>query len=339
MCGIIMVFVVLVLSIIGKIMSKADQQDSIRTFTSEEESNQISSVPTIAELDDKEDSQTLEESENVQVTSAPDLITETTSNPTVTSAPDSTVESTSNLTVTTKPDSTTETTSNPTITAKPTDSSLDTSASQETKKIVAIDAGHQKKGDSDTEPNGPGSTVMKAKVTQGATGVSTGVTEYQLNLDVAMKLKEELLSRGYEVVMIRESNDVDLSNAQRAAIANESADIFIRIHANGSEDSSVSGALTIYPSENNEYVGYMSEDCKKLSEEVIDAMCEATGAENDGAIVMDNMSGINWCTIPVTIIEMGYLSNPAEDKLMQTEDYQNKIATGIANGIDTYFAP
>lgn len=205
------------------------------------------------------------------------------------------------------------------------------------KKIVAIDAGHQAKGNSEKEPLGPGSDVMKAKVSSGTAGVSTKVAEYVLNLDISLALRDELETRGYTVLMIRETHDVNLSNRERAEVANKSADIFVRIHANGSENQEVSGALTIYPSKSNEFVGSMSEECKKLAEAIIDKYCEATEAKNRGAIVMDNMSGINWCTIPVTIVEMGYMSNPEEDKMMQDADYQKKMVRGIADGIDQYF--
>lgn len=204
-------------------------------------------------------------------------------------------------------------------------------------KIIALDAGHQAKGNSEKEPLGPGSTEMKAKVASGTTGVSTKVAEYILTLDIALALRDELETRGYTVLMIRETHDINLSNRERAELANEGADIFVRLHANGSENQNVSGALTIYPSESNEFVGNISNECKKLAQAIIEEYCETTEAKNQGAIVMDNMSGINWCTIPVTIIEMGYMSNPKEDQTMQDPEYQKKMVQGIANGIDAYF--
>ena len=74
---------------------------------------------------------------------------------------------------------------------------------------------------------------MKAKVASGTEGVSTKLPEYELTLSVSKKLKRILEERGYQVVMIRESNDVNLSNAERAEIANKSgASIFVRIHGN-----------------------------------------------------------------------------------------------------------
>ncbi len=214
----------------------------------------------------------------------------------------------------------------------------DHSDTKSEKRLIAIDAGHQSKGNSEKEPIGPGASTTKPKVSTGTRGVATNVPEYKLNLIIALKVKEELLERGYDVFMIRETNDVDLSNRDRAEMANESgADLFIRIHADGSENSSVSGTSTLYPSENNPYVAYLNEDSYALSKAIVDSMCDRTGARNRGAIARDDMSGINWCTIPVSIIEMGYMSNKKEDKLMQTEEYQDKMVQGICDGIDAYY--
>lgn len=203
--------------------------------------------------------------------------------------------------------------------------------------MVAIDAGHQQYGNSEQEPVGPGSSQTKAKVTGGTSGVVTGLPEYQLNLAVALKLKEELITRGYEVYMIRESNEVDISNRERAEAAyNAGADILVRIHANGSEDSSVNGAMTICMTSSNPYNADLYDSSRRLSENVLNQLVAATGARKEYVWETDTMSGINWSSIPVTIVEMGYMSNPDEDRKMADEDYQRKIARGIAEGIDLY---
>lgn len=203
--------------------------------------------------------------------------------------------------------------------------------------VIVIDPGHQRKGNSEKEPNGPGSDVMKAKVSSGTKGVSTGIWEYELNLAVSLYLKEELLSRGYDVIMIRETHDIDISNVERAKVANEAgADAFIRVHADSSTNSSAQGVMTICQTPDNPYNSEWYEESFRLSKLVLEEVVEATGAKKRHVWETDTMTGINWTTVPTTILEMGFMSNPKEDELLATEEYRKKIAVGVANAIDCY---
>lgn len=204
--------------------------------------------------------------------------------------------------------------------------------------LICIDAGHETHAISEQEPNGPGSSTMKNGVTSGTDGCSTGIPEYKVNLQVALKLRDELLSRGYSVVMTRETNDVTLSNVGRATIANESgADMMIRLHCNSADSSAVRGALGITQTADNPYCGDIYSECISLTNSVLKGYCNATGLDNTGIWETDTMTGTNWCEIPNTILEMGYMSNPSEDELLCDSDFQTTAAIGIADGIDAYF--
>lgn len=206
--------------------------------------------------------------------------------------------------------------------------------------IVGIDPGHQSENIdmSATEPNGPGSSTMKAKASTGTSGSFSGLPEYQLNLNVSLLLRDILEQRGYQVVMTRTDNDTAISNKERAElVASKGAEICVRIHANGDDSSGVSGALTMCPSQQNPYVSSLYDSSNRLSRCIIDSYCAATGFQNRGIIYTDSMTGINWSTIPVTIVEMGFMTNQNDDLKMADSAFQQTMAEGIANGIDAYF--
>ncbi len=206
------------------------------------------------------------------------------------------------------------------------------------KKVICIDPGHQLKGDSDKEPVGPGSNTMKDKVSWGTKGVVTGVHEYELTLTVSLMLQKELEARGYAVVLTRTEHDVNISNMERAIFAAEqNAEIFIRIHANAVSKDSVYGVETLCQTKNNPYNAYLYDDSRLLSQCLLDSIIAETEAKKRGVYEKDNMAGINWSTVPVSIIEMGYMTNKDEDVLLNTPEYQEKMVKGIADGVDLYF--
>lgn len=213
---------------------------------------------------------------------------------------------------------------------------------RENGRIIAIDPGHQAPDIdmSAQEPIGPGATETKAKATAGTQGTYTGLEEYKLNLDISLLLRDLLEQEGHTVVLARTNNETAISNAERAQMAvNAGADIYVRIHANGNPDSSVSGACALIASQSNPYVGSMYETNYALADDILTAYCEETGIDNDGIVLRDDLTGLNWAgTMPAMLLEMGFMTNRSDDEQMADPAFQNRMATGIAKGIDQYFA-
>ena len=204
---------------------------------------------------------------------------------------------------------------------------------------VCIDAGHQAAEMADREPVGPGAEATKKRGTPGSVGAATGQPEYDLTLQIALKLQGVLTSRGYNVVMTRTANDAALSNIDRANIGNSSgSEIIVKINAYGG-DPGGSGAQAFAPADDNPYLdaGLIGAD-RHLTQVILDNFCATTGAANLGVRLQNDQVTTNWSQIPAASISVGYLSNPGEDTLMAREDYRALMAAGIANGIDAYFA-
>ena len=202
--------------------------------------------------------------------------------------------------------------------------------------VIGIDPGHQAHPNREQEPIAPGSSQTKNKVSSGTYGRFTGVREYEVTLQVGLKLKDMLEDLGANVVMTRTKNDVDLSNIDRAKIFNKAkVDLGVRLHCNGSDDPSVHGAFMLVP-KSKEYPYY--DECVRAAKKILAAYGEETGISvKKGITYRDDQTGFNWCERPTVNIEMGHMTNKEEDYKLTDKAFQKKMAEGIQNGILAYF--
>lgn len=228
----------------------------------------------------------------------------------------------------------------PPVTEEPTEENEPDSDEEENRpKKIVIDPGNQPNANVVQEELGPGSLETKQGATIGAVGASTGVKEYDLNYTYAKSLKTELESRGYEVVLTRETAETEMSNKERAQFANSSgADLFIRIEMNYSANSELAGVMALTMTADSPYNSRLYTESNRLATRLLQGMVEKTGATNRGIYETNQMTGINWSNIPVTVLELGYLSNAGEEELLISDEYKGKMIDGIADGIDYYFA-
>ena len=199
---------------------------------------------------------------------------------------------------------------------------------------VGIDPGHQAKGNNQKETVAPNSKKTKPKVSSGTAGVSTRIPEYKTVLEISLKLREALEEKGAEVYMTRETHDVNISNQERAKMMNAyGVDVVLRIHCDGVDNRSKHG-IAVYCSKSNAIAAESYRAC----EAILPAVCAVTGAKNNGIVSNDNYTGQNWSTVPCLMVECGFSSNPEEDVLLNSEDYQWKLAEGLTQGIVDYIA-
>lgn len=213
-------------------------------------------------------------------------------------------------------------------TAKPHDS--DGTAPDLKGYVVVIDPGHQTHANSGQEAIAPseyGISGTKDKCSSGTSGVSTGRSEYKVNLEIGLKLAAYLESLGCEVHMTRTENDVDLSNIDRAEFAlSYSPDVYIRLHCDGSDDSSARG-IGVFVTD----LGPLSDKLGDWGDMLGECLSDSTGSQYRGCWASSTYSGLNWAAeVPSFLLEMGFMSNSKDDELLSDPDYQDKICEGIA---------
>ncbi|GAA0125153.1 hypothetical protein UT300019_10550 [Clostridium sp. CTA-19] len=204
------------------------------------------------------------------------------------------------------------------------------------KFVVCIDPGHQEKGDSKVEPISPGASQKKPRVSSGTAGVGTKKAEYVVNLEASLILKELLEENGYEVVMTRETNDVNISNAERAEVSNKAkADMTIRIHCDSLNDSGKTGASILIPSKSAKH----TDDIYVKSNEygnILKSSLQGQGIKVNGVFERNDITGFNWSQVPVVILEMGFMSNWNEDRMLCDINYQRKLMECVKISLDEY---
>lgn len=205
-------------------------------------------------------------------------------------------------------------------------------------KKVVIDPGKQAGVNVTPEAIGPGSEQQKQGAAAGMIGQTTGVREHELNLDYAMRLKDELESRGYDVVLTRDSNDSDISNMNRAIAANESgATVFIRLQMNYSVNSELTGVLALTMTSDSPYNSNLYSESNCLARRLLQGITEKIEIVNQGIMETNDMTTINWSKIPVVVLNLGFLSNSTEENMLIEDTYKENMVSGIADGIDLYF--
>ncbi|WP_141436568.1 N-acetylmuramoyl-L-alanine amidase [Bacillus cereus] len=211
------------------------------------------------------------------------------------------------------------------------------SKEKQEKFLVVIDPGHQQKANLNLEPIGPGANTQKYKVTDGTTGVVTKKRESVLVLEMAFILKEKLEAKGIQVLMTRTSQDVDISNKERATFANDhKANLFLRLHADGSENPNQSGFAVLTPAEGSPYTKEIYAESLQISQTIVNKMRENHQVKVNGIKFRDDLSGFNWSKVPGVLLELGFMSNHEEDKKLSDPQYVNSLLQSVTDSVDEY---
>ena len=191
--------------------------------------------------------------------------------------------------------------------------------------LICLDPGHGTLPavGAQSEPIAPGSHVLKVKDAGGAPG------EAKVALAIAFRTRKALLEDGYRVAMTRTRDGYRGGNVERAEFCNaRHAALMLRIHADGSSDSSQHGAATLY-----------KRGSRRAAVLVQRALVRATRAADRGIVLRTDLTGFNWATVPAILVETGFMTNPFERARLETPAYQEKVARGLAAGVRAFATP
>jgi N-acetylmuramoyl-L-alanine amidase len=182
-----------------------------------------------------------------------------------------------------------------------------------------------------TEPIGPGSSIRKIKDGGGAPG------EAPVALAIALRTRTLLQRDGYRVAMTRTGPTYAGGNVARARFCNlRHAALMIRIHADGSSDSSQHGVKTLVPALHRGWTDDIYARSLRAGRAVQSAVARATRARNIGILFRSDLTGFNWADVPAILVETGFMTNPAEGRLLRTPAYQLKVARGLVAGAQAF---
>jgi N-acetylmuramoyl-L-alanine amidase len=208
------------------------------------------------------------------------------------------------------------------------------SAMSASRPLIVIDPGHDLRGNRATEPIGPGSATLKIKDGGGTRGVATGVSEAELVLDVSLRLRRLLEHAGVRVVMTRaRTAGTSIGNVARARIANEAhAKLFLRVHADGHQDTAVRGSHTLVPALRPGWTDDVYRPSRRAARLVQAELVAALGFPDRGITEHTDFTGFNWADVPVILVEMGFMTNPTEDRALATPRVRAAAARGLCRG-------
>jgi N-acetylmuramoyl-L-alanine amidase len=200
--------------------------------------------------------------------------------------------------------------------------------------VVVIDPGHDERANLATEPIGPGSATRKIKDGGGTHGVVTGIREADLVLDVSLRLRVLLRRAGVDVVMTRtRTAGPSMGNIARARIANRArAALFLRVHADGHPDGAVHGTHTLVPALRLGWTDDVYRSSRRAAALVQPELLRALGFPDRGIGERSDFTGFNWADVPVLLVELGFMTNPGEDRQLARSAVRDRAALGLCRG-------